>query len=202
MSLEKISADVRGHIKSIITKWQIHSDDHFVENLLDGSLGNLSGRDIKYLQGILDNPEFWLKSEIEPQLIERYIGFLDGLSSLVRKQYIFQNYAYKIKGELTPEQEKLLIQDDFDSERRKFEQLQGKLSLAQRTEPRRERAGIPEKVRIAVWRRDNGCCVKCGSREKLEYDHIIPISRGGSNTVRNIELLCEKCNRSKSDNIQ
>ena len=165
-------------------------------------LGNLSGHDIKYLQDMLDNSEFWRKADVEPQLIERYIGFLDESSSLVRRQFIFQNCAYKIMGEFSPEQEKLLIQDDFDSERRQFERLRDKFSLAQRTEPRIDRAGIPEKVRIAVWRRDNGCCVKCGSREKLEYDHIIPISRGGSNTVRNIELLCEKCNRSKSDNIQ
>ncbi len=65
--------------------------------------------------------------------------------------------------------------------------------------PRRER--ILDEVKIAVWRRDNGCCVRCGSRENLEYDHIIPISRGGSNTLRNIELLCERCNRIKSNKI-
>ena len=139
---------------------------------------------------------------MEPQLIEDYMGLHDGSSSLVRRQYIFQNCAYRIKGELTSEQEKLLIQDDFDSERKKYERLRNKFSLSQRTEPRMERAGIPEEVRIAVWRRDNGRCVKCSSRERLEYDHIVPVSRGGSNTVRNIELLCEKCNRCKSDNIQ
>ena len=61
---------------------------------------------------------------------------------------------------------------------------------------------IPEAVRIAVWRRDEGKCAKCGSRKNLEYDHIIPISKGGSNTVRNIELLCEECNRKKRDNIE
>jgi 5-methylcytosine-specific restriction endonuclease McrA len=43
--------------------------------------------------------------------------------------------------------------------------------------------------------------VDCGSRERLEYDHIIPVSRGGSNTVRNIELRCERCNRSKGARI-
>ncbi len=60
---------------------------------------------------------------------------------------------------------------------------------------------IPEDVRRAVWRRDGGKCSKCGSREKLEYDHIIPVSKGGSNTGRNIELLCEACNREKSADI-
>ena len=63
------------------------------------------------------------------------------------------------------------------------------------------RKPIPPEVKREVWRRDEGKCTKCGSRERLEFDHIIPITKGGSNTVRNIELLCEPCNRSKSANI-
>jgi hypothetical protein len=63
------------------------------------------------------------------------------------------------------------------------------------------RRGIPQAVRREVWRRDEGRCVDCGSKEKLEYDHIIPYSRGGSDTVRNLQLLCEPCNRRKSATI-
>jgi tetratricopeptide (TPR) repeat protein len=66
---------------------------------------------------------------------------------------------------------------------------------------RRRRTTIPEDVRHAVWRRDEGRCVRCGSQEKLEFDHIIPVSRGGSNTERNLQLLCEPCNRAKSATI-
>ena len=60
---------------------------------------------------------------------------------------------------------------------------------------------ISDEVKEFVWRRDQAKCVKCGSQDSLEFDHIIPFSRGGSNTARNIQLLCEKCNRSKHDNI-
>jgi hypothetical protein len=63
------------------------------------------------------------------------------------------------------------------------------------------REAIPERVRHEVWRRDQGRCVDCGSRERLEFDHIIPVSRGGSNTARNIELRCEACNRRKSASV-
>ena len=63
------------------------------------------------------------------------------------------------------------------------------------------RQSIPDDVKIFVWNRDSGKCVKCGSNENLEYDHIIPVSKGGSNTARNIQLLCQTCNRSKSNNI-
>ena len=60
---------------------------------------------------------------------------------------------------------------------------------------------ISAQVKREVWRRDYGRCVECGSKELLEYDHIIPFSKGGSNTARNIQLLCENCNRKKHDKI-
>ena len=61
---------------------------------------------------------------------------------------------------------------------------------------------ISAQVKREVWRRDQGRCVECNSKELLEYDHIIPFIRGGSNTARNIQLLCEKCNRKKHDKIE
>jgi 5-methylcytosine-specific restriction endonuclease McrA len=64
-----------------------------------------------------------------------------------------------------------------------------------------KREPIPDSVRLFVWQRDKGQCVKCGSRERLEFDHIIPIIAGGSNTERNIQLLCESCNRSKGATV-
>lgn len=75
-------------------------------------------------------------------------------------------------------------------------------SSDEKQEARESRDAIPSAVRREVWRRDEGKCVKCGSRKNLEYDHIIPVAEGGSNTARNIELLCEACNRAKSDLIQ
>ena len=66
---------------------------------------------------------------------------------------------------------------------------------------RSARQPIPDDVKMFVWKRDGGRCVNCGSKEKLEYDHIIPVSKGGSNTARNLQLLCETCNRSKGGNL-
>jgi hypothetical protein len=66
-------------------------------------------------------------------------------------------------------------------------------------EARRER--IPDTVRLFVWQRDDGKCVTCGSRDKLEFDHIIPFADGGSSTERNVQLLCESCNRSKGRSV-
>jgi tetratricopeptide (TPR) repeat protein len=60
------------------------------------------------------------------------------------------------------------------------------------------REPIPQEVKDRVWRRDEGRCVSCGSSELLEFDHIIPLAMGGSNTERNLQLLCEPCNRDKA----
>lgn len=60
---------------------------------------------------------------------------------------------------------------------------------------------ISQQVKDLVWNRDGGKCAQCSSNVRLEFDHIIPFSKGGSNTYRNIQLLCEKCNRQKTNNI-
>ncbi|HTY86941.1 MAG TPA: HNH endonuclease [Candidatus Acidoferrum sp.] len=61
---------------------------------------------------------------------------------------------------------------------------------------------IPTHVKVEVWRRDKGCCVKCGSKMNLHYDHDIPFSKGGSSfTTDNVRLLCAKHNLEKSDKI-
>lgn len=65
-----------------------------------------------------------------------------------------------------------------------------------------ERTTISRDVKQLVWRRDGGACVRCGSRYELEYDHDIPVTKGGSNGPENIQLLCRPCNRSKGAKIQ
>lgn len=62
--------------------------------------------------------------------------------------------------------------------------------------------GIPEHVKVAVFQRDGGQCRQCGyAGSYIEYDHVIPRSKGGQNTVENIQLLCRQCNLKKSNRI-
>jgi len=60
-------------------------------------------------------------------------------------------------------------------------------------------ASITPVVRRKVWIRNKGQCAACGSRKDLQYDYIVPISKGGNNTLDNLQLLCETCNQKKSD---
>ncbi len=62
---------------------------------------------------------------------------------------------------------------------------------------------IPSQVKLAVWKRDKGKCVKCGSTDNLHFDHIIPFSKGGSSLVQeNIQILCARHNIEKRDKIE
>jgi len=85
------------------------------------------------------------------------------------------------------------------SEKRRQEQeeaIKSFLELMRGGENRLERhsRSIPQPVKIAVVTRDGGKCRRCGSTRDLQFDRIVPNSRGGSSTdVNNIRLLCGKC---------
>lgn len=63
------------------------------------------------------------------------------------------------------------------------------------------REPIPEAIRSQVWRRDGGTCVRCGRKENLQFDHIIPVKKGGATTVNNLQVLCRSCNLAKGVKI-
>ena len=66
---------------------------------------------------------------------------------------------------------------------------------------------MTKKLREFIKNRDNFTCCSCkNSVEKesnllLEIDHIIPVSKGGFTQEDNLQTLCWKCNRAKSDKI-
>ncbi|ENV36833.1 hypothetical protein F959_01640 [Acinetobacter venetianus RAG-1 = CIP 110063] len=60
---------------------------------------------------------------------------------------------------------------------------------------------IPQAVKTRVWELCGGQCVECGAKDYLEFDHIIPIAKGGANTEQNLQVLCGKCNNKKRDKI-
>lgn len=61
---------------------------------------------------------------------------------------------------------------------------------------------VSNTIKIEVFKRDGGACVQCRRTESLEYDHVIPVSRGGESTIDNLQLLCRRCNRSKRASLR
>lgn len=71
-------------------------------------------------------------------------------------------------------------------------------------EGRQEGRHIPRSIMFKVVRRDNHICQLCSEHvrdDEIEFDHIIPVSKGGAATVNNLQLLCRSCNRKKSNSL-
>lgn len=70
-----------------------------------------------------------------------------------------------------------------------------------------QRTLMTPKLREFIKSRDNYTCCQCGNSTYaepnllLEIDHIIPVSKGGLTEESNLQTLCWKCNRSKSNKI-
>lgn len=62
------------------------------------------------------------------------------------------------------------------------------------------RIRIPPEVRKNIFERDSFQCQSCGKtglKTNLNIDHIIPLARGGSNDISNLQTLCQTCNQKK-----
>ncbi|NUS91554.1 MAG: DUF2510 domain-containing protein, partial [Nocardia sp.] len=82
--------------------------------------------------------------------------------------------------------------------------LEGALRIAKRlvlAPGQRDSRSISQEVKAEVWQRDGGRCVECGDSHYLEFDHVIPLSRGGATSAANLQILCRGCNRAKGANI-
>lgn len=61
----------------------------------------------------------------------------------------------------------------------------------------RPRGGISGQLRYRVLLKSKHQCAHCGIAEGLQVDHIVPVARGGTNEIENLQMLCGLCNRRK-----
>lgn len=47
----------------------------------------------------------------------------------------------------------------------------------------------------------NSKCIYCGSQKNITLDHIIPLTRGGTHSIGNLQPLCKSCNSSKNNKL-
>lgn len=89
------------------------------------------------------------------------------------------------------------------AERRRYHSNPEKYKLKDLIKRHRKRAGFRESFSIEEWkslcRKFDFRCAACRKIDKLTVDHIVPLSKGGSNTIDNIQPLCLVCNSKKSN---
>jgi len=71
-----------------------------------------------------------------------------------------------------------------------------------RREARRKGAGYRHVSTKEARRIVNSPCSNCGAKENIHIDHIIPLSRGGTHSIGNLQPLCAYCNISKHNALQ
>src|ERR1051326_2989045 len=105
-----------------------------------------------------------------------------------RAYWQFQNKFYWDNDDLSAHEVYALLVTRQQRTRRQVDNAVATVVMG--AEPRLAvRGQIPDDVKQYVWVRDQGRCRKCGSVVELQYDHIIPVSKGGASTPENLQIL-------------
>jgi hypothetical protein len=116
--------------------------------------------------------------------------------------WLFKKEIYQANDfDLTPEDIVALVNIEENKRRLQLGKAHAVQAMAEQLTRGTKREVITSDIKMFVWQRDAGSCVECSSNENLEFDHVIPLAMGGSNSARNLQLLCETCNRRKGASL-
>jgi HNH endonuclease len=134
--------------------------------------------------------------KVLPFGLERF----DSTDTNGRSYWLFRGKCHWDTDDLGVEDVKALLLLKERRQERKI--VRAKTLMAQaELPPENRRQAISGDVKLLVWQRDGGQCVRCSSRTDLQFDHIIPVALGGGSAAANIQILCGSCNRQKRDNL-
>lgn len=151
-----------------------------------------------YQQYLGDVPDYIMQQD-EAGFYER-LGFADIDESVLTVEYKF---SYTSNGGMA--QRSFTVPMTEETIINLIQILESKLTKKEFV--KEQRRLMTKKMRESIKKRDHFTCCQCGNsitKEPnllLEIDHIIPVSKGGYTTEENLQTLCWKCNRSKSNKI-
>lgn len=151
-----------------------------------------------YQQYLVDVPEYIMKED-EAGFYSR-LGFANIDESVLTVEYKF---VYTSGGGMAQRSFTVPMTEETIVELVRL--LESKLTAS--AFAKEQRNLMTKKLREYIKNRDNFTCCNCGNSSHaepnllLEIDHIIPVAKGGCTVEDNLQTLCWKCNRSKSDKI-
>lgn len=133
-----------------------------------------------------DRMDFQLQ---QPRLVAKISG---------KRYWHFRNRFYVESEGLNADKVYALIVTREQRKAQQIERAQATVAMGSQPRASTNRTRIPDDVKQYIWTRDGGECQSCGSTVELQFDHIIPVSMGGSSNTENLQILCGPCNRFKS----
>lgn len=153
---------------------------------------------VEYQQYLGDVPDYIMKED-EAGFYSR-LGFANIDESVLTVEYKF---SYTSGGGMAQRSFTVPMTEETIVELIKA--LENKLTAS--AFAKEQRNLMTKKLREFIKSRDNFTCCNCGNSTHaepnllLEIDHIIPVAKGGYTVEDNLQTLCWKCNRAKSDKI-
>jgi 5-methylcytosine-specific restriction endonuclease McrA len=126
----------------------------------------------------------------EPQQLVAWSG---------KTYWLFDGRIYADDNDLSSDDVRVLIKDRQLRQERQLQRARANVASDETGVPRRQ--PIPREIKLAVFERDGGQCVECGSSFEIQYDHIIPVAMGGASTAENLQILCATCNQRKGASL-
>ena len=179
---------------------QIQKLYHLVEELetLQDAEQIIENYKAEYQQYLGDVPDFIMKED-EAGFYSR-LGFATINESVLTVEYKF---SYTSGGGMAQRSFTVPMTEETIAELIKV--LESKLTAT--AFAKEQRTLMTKKLREFIKARDHFTCCNCGNSTSiepnllLEIDHIIPVSKGGRTVEDNLQTLCWKCNRAKSNKI-
>ena len=115
-----------------------------------------------------------------------------------RKYWQFQNRYYWDDEGLKADQVHALLMTREQRGEGQVENTQGPVAAGAAPGNAAVLKAVSYEAKQYIWARDEGRCRKCGATNELQFNHIIPLAKGGSHNADNLQVLCSPCSRAKS----
>lgn len=88
---------------------------------------------------------------------------------------------------------------------KEYRSRKGVALLYTRSNQSAARRGYPGRLRMCEWeealKQTNFMCIACEQKKADSVDHVVPLSKYGTNTYDNIQPMCIRCNLKKGDRV-
>lgn len=168
--------------------------------LVQGYGGFWGGKRWRFFSGTIHSTKAYKEEEILPILGHQMRQAFPVFNHGGRQLWMFRDRFYWEDEGLSEDDVTALALERERKRQRQLERAHG-TARAGPSGYQEGRQPIPREVKLAVHERDGGRCVNCGSTALLQFDHVIPVAMGGSNSVQNLQLLCDRCNQVKGASL-